>query len=225
MQQVSSEKSCLKFIVIDDHESVLNGTVEILRKNYPSAEFNPATNASYAFEQVINYQPDLVVMDLSIPEKPETTAKVDTGIQLLKVLMKNYSHFNLVIQSAHVKTLIRIRPYIDNHKGGFTVADKSLPTQEMLTRVDWALQGLTHTKDIKGIHSGLEVKPEWLKVLNLAFEEGLQDKVIAKNMCISERMVRHYWSKLQDALNIYPEEGKNIRIQTEMRARAEGLID
>ena len=225
MQQIPSEKSCLKFIVIDDHESVLNGTVEILRKNYPSAEFNLATNASYAFEQVINYQPDLVVMDLSIPEKPETTAKVDTGIQLLKVLMKNYSHLNLVIQSAHVKTLIRIRPYIDNHKGGFTVADKSLPTQEMLTRVDWALQGLTHTKDIKGIHSGLEVKPEWLKVLNLAFEEGLQDKVIAKNMCISERMVRHYWSKLQDALNIYPEEGKNIRIQTEMRARAEGLID
>ncbi|MFN5591900.1 MAG: response regulator [Aphanizomenon sp.] len=225
MQQIPSEKSCLKFIVIDDHESVLNGTVEILRKNYPSAEFNTATNASYAFEQVINYQPDLLVMDLSIPEKPEMTAKVDIGIQLLKVLMENYSHLNLVVQSAHVKTLIRIRPYIDNHKGGFTVADKSLPTQEMLTRVDWALQGLTHTKDIKGIHSGLEVKPEWLKVLELAFEEGLQDKVIAKNMCISERMVRHYWSKLQDALNIYPEEGKNIRIQTEMRARAEGLID
>ena len=225
MQQIPSEKSCLKFIVIDDHESVLNGTVEILRKNYPSAEFNTATNARYAFEQVINYQPDLLVMDLSIPEKPEMTAKVDTGIQLLKVLMENYSHLNLVVQSAHVKTLIRIRPYIDNHKGGFTVADKSLSTQEMLTRVDWALQGLTHTKDIKGIHSGLEVKPEWLKVLELAFEEGLQDKVIAKNMCISERMVRHYWSKLQDALNIYPEEGKNIRIQTEMRARAEGLID
>jgi DNA-binding NarL/FixJ family response regulator len=83
-----SEKTILKFIVIDDHESVLNGTVEILRKNYPSAEFNSATNASYAFEQVISYQPDLVVMDLSIPEKPEMIARVDTGIQLLKVLMK-----------------------------------------------------------------------------------------------------------------------------------------
>ena len=63
------------------------------------------------------------------------------------------------------------------------------------------------------------------KGLTLAFEEGLQDKAIAESMSISERMVRHYWSKLQDALNIYPEEGKNIRIQTEMRARAEGLID
>lgn len=225
MQQVSSEKTILKFIVIDDHESVLNGTVEILRKNYPSAEFNSATNASYAFEQVISYQPDLVVMDLSIPEKPEMIARVDTGIQLLKVLMENYSHLNLVIQSAHVRTLIRIRPYIDNHKGGLTIVDKSLSSQEMLTRVDWALQGLTHTKDIKGIHSGLDVKTEWLKVLNLAFEAGLQDKAIAENMCISERMVRHYWSKLQDALNIYPEAGKNIRIQTQIKARSEGLID
>ncbi len=225
MQQVSSEKSILKFIIIDDHQSVLNGTTEILRKNYPSAEFNTATNASYAFEQVISYQPNLVVMDLSIPEKLEMTAKVDTGIQLLKVLMENYSHLNLVIQSAHVRTLVRIRPYIDNHKGGFTIADKSLSTQEMLTRVDWALQGLTHTKDIKRIQSGSEIKAEWLKVLNLAFQEGLQDKTIAENMCISERMVRHYWSKLQDALNIYPEAGKNIRIQTEITARNEGLID
>jgi DNA-binding NarL/FixJ family response regulator len=225
MQQVLSEKSFLKFIVIDDHESVLNGTVAILRKSYPHAKFNTATNASYACEQIISYQPDLVVMDLSIPEKLEMTAKVDIGIQLLKILMENYSHLNLVIQSAHVRTLVRIRPYIDNHKGGFTIADKSLSTQEMLTRVDWALQGLTHTKDIKGIQSGLEVKPEWLKVLNLAFEAGLKDKAIAENMCISERMVRHYWSKLQDVLNIYPEEGKNIRIQTEIKARAEGLID
>ena len=225
MQQVSSEKTILKFIVIDDHESVLNGTVEILRKNYPSAEFNSATNASYAFEQVISYQPDLVVMDLSIPEKPEMIARVDTGIQLLKVLMENYPHLNFVIQSAHVRTLVRIRPYLDNHQGGLTIADKSLSTPEMLTIVDWALQGLTHTKDIKGIHSGLEVKPEWLKVLNLAFEAGLQDKAIAEKMCISERMVRHYWNKLQDDLNIYPEAGKNIRIQTEIKARYEGLID
>jgi DNA-binding NarL/FixJ family response regulator len=225
MKQSFSEKSVLKFLVIDDHESVLNGTVEILRKNYPSAEFNTATNASYAVEQVLICQPDLLIMDLSIPEKVKMTAKVDTGIQLLKVLMNNYLHLNFVIQSVHARTLVRIRPFIDNHQGGFTIADKSLSTQEMLTRVDWALQGLTHTKDIKGIHSGLEVKPEWLKVLNLAFEEGLQDKAIAENMCISERMVRHYWSKLQDVLNIYPEEGKNIRIQTEIKARKEGLID
>jgi DNA-binding NarL/FixJ family response regulator len=225
MTQILAEKKLLTILVIDDHESVLGGTVDVLQKKYPSAKFITAINAENALDQMMMSQTDLVVMDLSMPEHTGETARPDTGIQLLRNLMKAYPHVNIVVQSAHVRTLVRIRPEIDCHKGGFTVADKSLSTQEMLTRVDWALQGLTHTKDIKGMHFGLEVKPEWLRVLTLAFEEGLQDKSIAEKMCISERMVRHYWNKLQDALDVYPEEGKNIRIQTEMKARHEGLID
>ncbi|WP_427161060.1 response regulator [Aliinostoc sp. HNIBRCY26] len=227
MREILTEKTLLKILVIDDHESVLSGTLNVLRKHFAEAELITATTARNALEQLtlLDPKPDLVVMDLSIPEHPDTTAKPETGVQLLRTLMKGYPHLNIVVQSANVRTLVRIRPDIDSHKGGFTVADKSLSTQEMLTRVDWALQGLTHTKDIKGIHSGLEVKPEWLRMLTLAFGEGLQDRTIAERMCISERMVRHYWSKLQDALDVYPEEGRNIRIQTEMRAREEGLID
>ncbi|MBD2386623.1 response regulator [Cylindrospermum sp. FACHB-282] len=225
MKLAFPEKALLKILVIDDHESVLGGTVDVLRKHYPGAEFFTAINANKALTQLTSSQPDLVVMDLSIPESSKVTARPDIGVQFLRVLMKNHPNLNIVVQSAHIRTLVRLRPDIDIHKGGFTVVDKSLSTEEMLARVDWSLQGLTHTKDIKGIYSGLEVKPEWLRVLTLAFEEGLQDKTIAERMCISERMVRHYWSKLQDALNIYPEEGKNIRIQTEIRARKEGLID
>ncbi|MFM8003759.1 MAG: DNA-binding response regulator, partial [Dolichospermum sp.] len=74
MEQVLLKKSSFKFMVIDDHESVLNGTVEILRKNYPSAELNIATNASHALEEIAICPPDLLVMDLSIPEKLEMTA-------------------------------------------------------------------------------------------------------------------------------------------------------
>ena len=225
MRQALSPNALLKILVIDDHESVLSGTIDVLRKQYPDAEFSTTLTAKTALNQLSNSQPDLVVMDLSIPEGVGLIARPNVGLQLLRDLMKNYPHLNLVVQSAHVRTLVRIRPEIDAHKGGFTVADKSLTSKEMLTRVNWALQGLTHTKDIKGIYSGLEVRPEWLHVLTLAFGEGLQDKAIAERMCVSERMVRHYWSKLQDALEVYPEEGKNIRIQTQMRAREEGLID
>lgn len=225
MIQSLSVATLPKILVIDDHESVLSGTIDVLRKNYVDAEFITATNASKVLDKLSKLQPSLLVMDLSIPEEIGTMARPDTGIQLLRTLMKDYPNLNIVVQSAHVRTLVRIRPDIDVHKGGFTIADKSLSSQEMLTRVDWALQGLTHTKDIKSMQRGLEVKPEWLRVLTLAFEEGLQDKAIAERMCVTERMVRHYWSKLQDSLGVYPEEGKNIRIQTEMRARDEGLID
>lgn len=215
----------LKFVVIDDHELILDGTLNLLRRQYPEAEILIAQTAQIAIEQVEKAKPNLVVMDLSIPEKFGESAKADTGIQLLKTLLKNYPSINLIVQSTYIKALVRIRPEIDSHKGGFAVADKSLSSKEILNRVDLALWGLSHTKDIKAVQTGLEVKAEWLNVLSLAFEEGLQDKVIAERMYVSERMVRHYWTKVQDLLGVYPEQGKNIRIQTEMRAREEGLID
>lgn len=220
-----SPQNSLKIIVIDDHELVLDGTINLLNKQYPEANIFPDPTAQMARSQIEKYHPNLVVMDLSIPETSGTPAQTDIGIQLLKTIIKGYPTLNLVVQSTYVKSLVRIRPEIDAHKGGFTVADKSLSSQEMLTRVEWSLQGFTHTKDIKAIQTGLEVKPEWFTVLTLAFQQGLQDKAIAEKMNVSERMVRHYWTKVQDVLGIYPEEGKNIRIQTEMRAREEGLID
>lgn len=215
----------IKILVVDDHELVLNVTLQVLERQYPKAKISTAQTAKSAQEQVEQLNLDLVLMDLSIPINSGDPAQTDTGIQLLKTLMKLYPNLNIVVQSTYIKSLVRIRPDIDAHRGGFTVADKSLSSQEMLTRVEWALQGLTHTKDIKAIQTGLEVKPEWLTVLTLAFQEGLQDKAIAERLNVSERMVRHYWTKVQDVLGVYPEEGKNIRIQTEMRAREEGLID
>ncbi len=225
MSQARPNSAVLKMLVIDDHELILDGTINVLQRQYPLAEIFMAQTAQMAWIQVEKYQPNLVVMDLSIPETSGMTAQVDTGIQLLKNLMKEYPTLNLVVQSTYTRSLVRIRHDIDVHKAGFTVADKSLSSKEMLTRVEWALQGLTHTKDLKAMQIGLEVKPDWLTVLNLAFGQGLQDKTIAERMKVSERMVRHYWTKVQDVLGVYPEEGKNIRIQTEMRAREEGLID
>ncbi|MGF1500096.1 MAG: response regulator [Elainellaceae cyanobacterium] len=211
------------FVVVDDHEAVLGGTVAVLQKEYPDAKIVTASTAKEAEEQVAGATPDAVVMDLSIPYMPKDTAQTETGIQLLRSLMQQYPTLNIVVQSAHVRSLVRLKPVIDTHEGGFTIADKSLPLKEMLTKIDWALQGLIYTP--REMRTGLEVKPEWLEVLTLAFQEGLQDKAIAEQMNVSERTVRHYWTKVQDALDVYPEAGKNIRIQTEIRAREEGLID
>jgi DNA-binding NarL/FixJ family response regulator len=223
MQKAPTELDRKKILVVDDHESVLDGTVNVLKREYPNAAIATAQTAASAESQVAGLQPDLVVMDLSIPDQSGAMARTETGIELLRSLMQHYPMLNIVVQSAHVRSLVRLRPAIAAHEGGFTVADKSLPMREMLTKVDWALKGVVYTP--KEMRTGIEVKPEWLEVLTLAFQEGLQDKAIAERMNVAERTVRHYWTKIQDVLDVYPEEGKNIRIQTEMRAREEGLID
>lgn len=223
MPQPAAKPIKQRILVIDDHELVLGGTVSVLKQHYPDAEVFTAQTAKDGLSQVESVNPDLVVIDLSMPEIPGDTARTETGIQLLKTLMERYRSLNIVVQSAHVRSLVRLKPAITAHEGGFTVADKSLPMKEMLTKVDWSLQGLIFTP--REMRHGLEVKPEWLEVLQLAFQEGLQDKAIAERMNVAERTVRHYWTKIQDALDVYPDTGKNIRIQTEMRAREEGLID
>jgi DNA-binding NarL/FixJ family response regulator len=209
--------------VVDDHEAVLNGTIAALQQTYPDAEIRTARTAQEVEVSLGSALPALVVMDLSIPEKPGDTSQTETGIRLLRLLMQRYPDLNIVVQSAHVKALVRLKPSIANHQGGFTIVDKNLPLREMLTKVDWALQGIIYTP--KEMRATLELKPEWLTVLQLAFQEGLQDKAIAEQMNVAERTVRHYWTKVQDALDVYPDPGKNIRIQTEIRAREEGLID
>jgi DNA-binding NarL/FixJ family response regulator len=216
----------LGILVVDDHQLILTGTLDVLSREYPEALIVKAQTVKETLSQLQCYAFDLIVMDLSIPAQPGETAEIDTGIKLLQTLLKEYPHQNLMVQSSYVKALIRIKHEIDNHQGGFAIADKGLPEAEMLMRASLALHGATHTKDIK---TGIELKPEWLEVLRLAFEESLTDKAIADRMYKSERAVRTYWTKIQDVLGVYPEDckqsGKNMRILTEIRAREEGLID
>ena len=211
------------FLVVDDHDSVLEGTCGVLQSQYPEAKILSASTADEVEPLIADTKPSLAVMDLSIPKKKGEQPKTDNGLQLLQSVLTAHPTLNLVVQSAHAKSLIRLKPVIDAHQAGFTIADKSLSNQEMLIKVDWSLKGLLYTPP--EMRTGLEIKPEWVTLLKLAFEEGITDRAIAQKMNVSERTVRHYWTRVQDALRVYPDEGVNIRIQTYNKARHYGLID
>ncbi|MBE7384485.1 MAG: response regulator transcription factor [Leptolyngbya sp. SIO1E4] len=220
--------SQLKFLIVDDHATVLKGTVSELQESFPDSDIETASSAELALARIKNNQPDLLLLDLSIPSTEGGHAKTEIGLSLLKQLMEQTEDLNVTVLSSYIQRLIMIVSRIERHAGGFTVVDKNLPAAEMIMRVRWALQGITHTKDVKGIRAGIELRPEWLQVLKLAFEHGLQDKAIAEKMSISTRTVRLYFNKLQDALGIYPEDygGQiNLRIQTGIEARKMGLIE
>ncbi|MBV6626189.1 MAG: response regulator transcription factor [Rivularia sp. (in: Bacteria)] len=213
----------LKFVVVDDQELALYATVNVLKQHYPEVDIFPAANSHEALLLVANNNPDLAVVDLCIPENKQDSSQTNTGIKLLKQLMQKYPTLNIVVQSAYPRSLIRLKPVISLHQGGFTVADKSLAMSEMLTKVDWALKGVFNTPAV--IRSGLEVKPEWLEMLQLASNKELTDKAIADQMNVAEGTVRHYWKRIQDALGVYPDAGKNLRIHTINLAKEKGLID
>lgn len=223
MPQTLPQPEKRTFLVVDDHAMVLGGTLSILKQEYPNADIVSASTAGAALKQVEEAHPNLVIVDLVMPEAIGETAQANSGLQLLKTLMEKYPNLNIVVQSAHVRTLVWLKPSIDNHMGGFTVVDKSQPMKDLLAMVDWALHERIYTP--REIRNGLQLKPAWMQVLQLAFQESLQDTAIAKRMNLSERTVQNYWEKIRDVLEVYRDNDKNLRIQTEVRAREEGLID
>ncbi|MEO1427563.1 MAG: response regulator [Cyanobacteria bacterium J06632_19] len=229
MNQNLSDEYPLKILLIDNHQLCLYGTWNILSNAYPNAKIVTARTARDGLKHISNFSPDLIIMDIYISRESGSKVEIETGIQTLETIINNYPRLNIVVQTAHVNTLVRIRHKINDRLGGFTVVDKSLSVEEMLVRIKWALQRIIHIKDVPPINFGLQEKPEWLKLLTLAYQEGLQDKAIAQHISVSERMVRHYWLNLQEALGIDSEElknqGKNLRMITRIRAKEVGLID
>ena len=61
-------------------------------------------------------------------------------------------------------------------------------------------------------------------MLVLKYEEGLSDRAISQVMGISDRTVRNYWNRIQDALNVYDDPQKDLRLQIQQAARKAGLI-
>jgi DNA-binding NarL/FixJ family response regulator len=218
-----SKQTLQKFLVVDDHEAILQGTIPALKDKYPEAEILAIQDAQTAYQQFERHQPDLLIVDLCLPEKPQAPAQVEVGMQLIKTLMLSPLAPNLVVLSTNIKPLVRLKPMINAYEGGFAAMDKSLPIREMLKFVDLALRGSIY------LSSELRSRPEfdrkWIEVLTLKYQEGLTDKAIAQKMKLSDRTVRNYWIRLQDSLGVYDEPGKELRIQIEIAARKIGLIN
>lgn len=210
------------FLVVDDHEAILEGTVPALQRTYPRAEILTAQDIQTAQRQMQRQHPTLIVLDLSLPAKPQGPASSDVGMQFLKTLIESRLAPNILVLSTNIKPLVQLKPVINAYEGGFAAMDKSLPVKEMLRLVDFALRGSIY------LPPELRARPEfdrrWLEVLTLKYQEGLTDKAIAERMQLSDRTIRNYWVRLQDALGVFDEPDKELRIQIEIAARKIGLL-
>lgn len=213
-------------LVVDDHELIIDSTVNSLRKRFISAEILTAMNMNVACDYLQNSKIDLIVLDLGIPKSQSDRhkAKPEVGLELLSQILDADNPINIVVLSSDPEALVRLKSKIEDYQiGGFTIASKT-SINDLLEKVSWSLAGIIHTKNVPELRTG-ELRSEWFKVLELAFKESLEDKKIAETMNVSLRTARNYWEKIYDVLEVYPEKGINRRIATEKRARELGFID
>jgi DNA-binding NarL/FixJ family response regulator len=224
MNQATSQQQGHRFLVVDDHEAILEGTVPALKDQYPNVRILTAQDRRTAQQLIDRFHPTLVVIDLSLPEDSGSIANPEIGIQLLEALMRHEraQKPNILVLSTNVKPLVRLTPMINIYEGGFAAMDKSRPIREMLKLVDLSLRGSISLP--LEVRSRPEFDRKWLEVLTLKFQQGLSDRAIRERMSIGERTLRNYWIRIQDGLGILDDPDLDVRVQIELAARKTGLI-
>jgi DNA-binding NarL/FixJ family response regulator len=212
------------FLVVDDHEAIIEGTVPALKKQYPTIEIFTAQDRCTAQRLIEQCDPVLIVLDLSLPIALSSTPHPEIGIQWLETLMQStkLEKPNILVLSTNIRPLVRLTPLINGYEGGFAAMDKSRSIREMLRLVDLSLRGSIALPP--EIRSRPEFDSKWLEVLALKFQQGRSDRAIRERLGISERTLRNYWIRIQDALGIPDDPDQDVRIQIELIARKTGLI-
>ena len=223
-------KSARTFLVVDDHDVVRASLLPLLAKGYPQAEIVVAVDCREATTRLREQSPDLVLMDVYLPEVLGEIACYEAGIQLLRQVMVSQPAANILVFGTSVKPLVRLSAEIYHYPAGFTALDKVEPVSRILKMVDLALRGSIYLPTEVRWQGGadgsrLELRPQWLALLMYKFQEGLSDRAIAERMGISTRTVRSYWLRLQDSLGVFDDPEKDLRVQIEQAARKAGLID
>ncbi|MGC1308738.1 MAG: DNA-binding response regulator [Phormidesmis sp.] len=210
------------FLVVDDHDAVLQFLLPMLQNAYPAARLLTARDCKTAKEQ-LQQQPSLVLLDIYLPEVLGDLACYEAGLGLLEAVMASESVPNILVLGTRVKPLVRLNSKIYHYPAGFTAIGKTEAMNKLLKMVDLTLRGSVSLPT--EVRSRPDFKPQWLTLLTLKFQRGLSDRAIAERMGISTRTVRSYWLHIQDDLEVYDDPDKDLRIQIEQAARRAGLID
>lgn len=220
-------ESVSQFLLIDDHETVIAGLLPGLQQRYPDAKMVTVKDVRTAEAMLLSQSPTFVLLDLILPMELShsglrSPATMQAGLSLLQRVMRSSLAPDLMVLSVDVKPLIRLKAEIDGYQGGFVAINKAESLQAILTAVGIAMRGSIYLPP--EVRSRPEFDARWLQVLTLKYIDGLSDRAIAQEMGITDRTVRNYWNRIQDALGVYDDSQKDIRIQIQQAAKRVGLI-
>lgn len=190
----------LTVVVADDHPLMLDAVVSVIDESDDFAVVSTATNGSDALEAVLELEPDLAVLDQSMPGA--------TGIEVASA----------VAEAALATRVVVLSAYVDAHTvvgamraGVHAYLPKSIPSGELIDGLRAAAAGalVLHPTVASVVHqlasSGTTTNPilssrEADVLALLAF--GMSNKVIARELGLSAQTVKTYVERLYTKLGV-----------------------
>ena len=195
----------IRVLLVDDHEIVRIG-VRTLLSHEPSVEVvGEAENAERAVELAASLKPDVVMMDVRLPDRSgvEACREIRSADPDIRVVMLT-SHadedavFNAIMAGASGYVLKQIsgREVIAAIEA--VAAGRSLLDAEVTAKV---MEMMTRLAKSPTSQTGPALSPQEERVLALV-AEGMTNKEIARTLDLSAKTVKNYVSNLFEKLNL-----------------------
>jgi len=91
----------VRILIADDHAVVRQSLKQILTDEFPAAIFGEVANAAEVLEQACNHEWDLLLLDISLPDK--------SGLDVLKDLKQMQPKLPILVLSLHPEDQFAVR--------------------------------------------------------------------------------------------------------------------
>lgn len=212
--------SVARVLVVDDQHLFRSGLARLLNEDARVKVIGEAADGKEALSKVAELQPDVVLMDLRMPEMD--------GIAATREIAARFAGTKVIILTTF-ETETKVVEALDAGAAGYVLKDASpdaiaasitavlagerVMANAVAQRVVEMLTGVAHRQEF---FDGLT--PRQIEILKLV-ATGLANKQIASRLSITEKTVRNHVSNMYDKLQIYD------RAQAVMYAVRKGLIE
>ena len=204
-QEIRQEVRQLRLLVVDDHEVVRQGLVALLARRDRFQVVAEAGTVEEALDATRRYQPDLVVMDVRLPDGSgiEACREIRAEYPTTRVVMlTSYPDEEAVLSaiiagaSGYLLKQIRARVLVAALEAvgrGESLLDPAV-TEKVLERVRRIASG-TYQDELA------QLTAQEQKILMLV-AEGKTNKEIAAEVFLSDKTVKNYVSSILSKLNL-----------------------
>ncbi|MGZ6273387.1 MAG: response regulator [Candidatus Limnocylindrales bacterium] len=200
-----TEARPLRLLVVDDHEVVRQGLVSLLERREHFQVVAEAGTAAEALEMARKFEPDLIVMDVRLPDGSGIEACREIRAEFPRtrvVILTSYPDEEAVLSaiiagaSGYLLKQIRGRDLVSALESvgrGESLLDPAV-TEKVLDRVRRIATG-TYTDEMA------QLTQQEQKIL-LLVAEGKTNKEIASDVFLSDKTVKNYVSSILSKLNL-----------------------
>lgn len=191
-----------KILLVDDHELVREGIKKVLKKEVGLEIVGEASNSTGLNELLGKHKPDLIILDISLPDRG--------GLEVLKDLKMLYPKLPVLMLSMHPEERFAIRAIRSGASGYVT---KDMAAQELVKAIQKIMCGRKYVSANLAEHMAAELEAPSEKtphevlsdrefeVLRL-IASGKKLSEIANQLSLSVNTVTTYRARILEKMNM-----------------------